>query len=156
MRAAELCRLEMSHVDVDRGTVFILEGKGRKDRMMPIGQRALGWIAKYMDDVRPDQLRELYEPVLFLSKHGKPLTRSGLSKIAHAKLKAAGFQGACHVFRHSCATAMLERGADVRYVQRLLGHGDLSTTETYTHVSIKKLKEIHTATHPAKLGKVEP
>ena len=152
MRAGELCRLDLCHVDADRGTVFIVEGKGKKDRTIPIGERALGWIAKYHDDVRPELLQSLYEPTLFLNRYGERLTPSGLAKIAVRHLRAAGFGGACHVFRHSCATLMLEGGADVRYVQQLLGHTDLSTTETYTHVSIVKLKEIHTATHPARSG----
>jgi integrase/recombinase XerD len=152
MRAGELCGLELSDVDADRGVVFIAEGKGKKDRFVPIGERALGWIDKYKSDVRPDQLDSLYEPALFLSRWSRPLTPKGLAKIASRYLRAAGFQGACHVFRHACATLMLERGADVRFVQQMLGHGDLSTTEIYTHVSIRKLKEIHRATHPAKIG----
>lgn len=153
MRAGELAHVELSHVDSDRGTVFIVEGKGRKDRLVPIGKRALRWLGKYMDDVRDDLLRELYEPAIFISRFGNRISRKGMSKIASRYLQAAGFNGSCHVFRHTCATLMLEGGADVRYIQMLLGHSNLSTTETYTHVSIKTLKKIHTATHPAKLGR---
>lgn len=154
MRAGEISRMELSHLDSERGTVFILQGKGKKDRLVPIGNRALRWIDKYLEDIRPDFLKQLYEPAVFLSSFGNPLTSQGMSAITSQYVNAAGFKGSCHVFRHTCATLMLERGADVRYVQQLLGHGNLSTTETYTHVSIRKLKQIHSATHPAKLERL--
>ena len=151
VRASELCRLELGHLDHDRGTVWIKQGKGRKDRIIPIGQRALLWVDKYLSDARDDQLSDIYEMALFLSKYGRGFTVSGLGKVTSRYVRAIGKPGSCHVFRHSMATHMLEGGADIRYVQQMLGHGDLRSTETYTHVSIRKLKEIHAATHPAKL-----
>uniref|UniRef100_UPI003CF8B7F2 tyrosine-type recombinase/integrase n=1 Tax=Massilia sp. TSP1-1-2 TaxID=2804649 RepID=UPI003CF8B7F2 len=147
-------------VDVERGTVLIRLGKGKKDRMVPVGARALAWIARYADEVRAEQVDDA--TALFLTRQGLRLTGKQLSCIVKkaidgAKLErvAAGgpLNSSCHLFRHACATHMLENGADIRYIQALLGHADLGTTEIYTRVAIMKLKQVHEATHPARLGR---
>ncbi|MFP4055132.1 MAG: tyrosine-type recombinase/integrase, partial [Phycisphaerae bacterium] len=140
-------------VAIDRGTVMIRQGKGHKDRMVPIGARALAWIERYMHEVRPRLMVEPRETTLFLSHLGEPFTPNRLTQLVRDYIDAAdiGKRGSCHLFRHTMATLMLENGADVRFIQAMLGHARLDTTQIYTQVSIRKLKEIHTATHPAKM-----
>jgi integrase/recombinase XerD len=156
MRRAEAANLSVYDVDINNGTVMIREGKGRKDRLIPIGERACAWIEKYREEVRPQYVREPDDGTLFLTEYGEPLHGNRLSDLTRKHLDAAGITkpGSCHLFRHTMATLMLENGADIRYIQSMLGHAMLSTTEIYTHVSIRKLKEIHAATHPAKMERV--
>jgi integrase/recombinase XerD len=151
VRRQELLNLAIGDLDRERGVMLIRCGKGKKDRMVPIGDRAVVWINKYLDALRPKLVAEPDEGDLFLSNYGERLTPKRLSQIAHDAIERAeiGKQGSCHLFRHTAATLMLEHGADIRYIQQLLGHADLSTTQIYTHVSIGKLKEVHTQTHPA-------
>lgn len=151
MRRMELANLSIYDVDLANGTVLIREGKGKKDRLIPIGERACTWIEKYREDVRPQYVTEPDDGTLFLTEYGEPLHNNRLSDLVRKYLDAAGVTkaGSCHLFRHTMATLMLENGADIRFIQSMLGHAQLSTTEIYTHVSIRKLKEIHTATHPA-------
>jgi integrase/recombinase XerD len=160
MRRAELVGLEVGDVDAERGTVLIRLGKGRKDRMVPIGARALAWIARYADEARAGLVDDADEAALFLTKQGRRLTGKQLSSIVKNAIDAAKLErvqlggplnSSCHLFRHACATHMLENGADIRFIQALLGHGDLGTTEIYTRVVITKLKQVHEVTHPARL-----
>jgi integrase/recombinase XerD len=150
MRRSELGGLCIYDVDMTRGTVMIREGKGNKDRVVPIGERAVGWINKYLADVRPKLLARDDEKTLFLTRDGVPVTVDHLSGIVKVYVDRAelGKTGACHMLRHSMATLMLENGADIRFIQAMLGHTNLTTTEIYTRVSVGKLKEIHNATHP--------
>ncbi len=151
LRRMELVTLALYDVDRERGTVRVRLGKGGKDRFVPIGERACAWIAKYQDDVRP-LLVVAEEEALFLTDYGERFERNRLGDLVKRCVQHAGItHGSCHLFRHACATHMLENGADIRYIQAILGHAELSTTQIYTQVSIVKLKEIHTATHPAKL-----
>jgi integrase/recombinase XerD len=151
MRRKELCSLLVYDVDAERGTVMIREGKGKKDRVVPIGERALAWVLKYQHDVRPSFVVDPDPAVLFLNELGEGLGPAWLSIMVRRYVKRAGITkpGSCHLFRHAVATLMLEGGADVRYVQEMLGHAKLDTTQIYTHVSIRALKAIHDATHPA-------
>jgi integrase/recombinase XerD len=151
LRRAELSRLLLFDVDATRGTVFVREGKGRKDRVVPIGERALAWVLKYIDEARPKLAGLRDEGVLFLGDAGEGLHVDYLSQRVRQYLEAAGLKkpGACHLFRHSMATAMLEGGADIRFVQEMLGHVSLETTQLYTRVTVEKLKAVHAATHPA-------
>ena len=153
MRRMELLHLHLNDIDVDRGTVMIRQGKGKKDRMIPIGERALEWIAKYRDDVRPELAAGSDDGSLFLSNLGEAFTPNRLTQLVRDHVNAAklGKTGACHLFRHTMATLMLENGADIRFIQAMLGHAELSTTQIYTQVSIRKLKDIHTATHPGRV-----
>jgi len=151
MRRAELVQLKCQSLDMERGTVFIREGKGRRDRVVPIGERALAWVRRYLSDVRPLWARESDEGFLFLNQNGEPIDAAYLTHLVHWYVEhaATGKLGSCHLFRHSMATLMMENGADIRFVQAMLGHVKLETTALYTQVSIGKLKEIHAATHPA-------
>jgi integrase/recombinase XerD len=156
MRRRELAQLRLPDVDATRGTLFVRQGKGKKDRVVPIGERALAWLEKYVHDVRPRHVLAPDDGTVFLTVQGGPLEAGHLSKVVKEYLTAAGIdkEGACHLFRHTAATLMLENGADIRFIQEMLGHAKLSTTQIYTRVSIAKLKEIHTATHPgAKLAR---
>jgi integrase/recombinase XerD len=152
MRRMELIELTLYSVDVERGTVMIRQGKGKKDRMVPIGTRALRWIQKYLDEVRPGLMMEPDEGVLFITSLGEAFCGSRMTQLVRNYVNAAdiGKRGSCHLFRHTMATLMLEGGADIRFIQAMLGHVRLDTTQIYTQVSIRKLKEIHSATHPAR------
>ena len=158
IRRMETIRLTPKDLDRERGMVMVRLGKGKKDRIVPIGDRALLWIDKYMQEVRPLHLvgHQADDP-LFLTEQGNPLTPNLLSKMVRQYVLASGVNknGACHLFRHAMATAMLENGADIRFVQEMLGHACMETTAIYTHVAATKLKEIHNATHPAKLKRVD-
>jgi integrase/recombinase XerD len=159
MRRGELVGLRIDDVDLREGTVFIRLGKGKKDRMVPIGERACAWIEKYLYTIRPNYLDEPEHGVLFLAKHGGPMDGKQLSGIVKKAIERADLErfkdthpnAACHLFRHACATHMLDNGADIRFIQAMLGHAALSSTERYTHVAIGKLQQIHAATHPARL-----
>jgi len=156
MRRAELVNLGIYDLDANRQTVTIRLGKGKKDRVVPIGDRALGWINKYLVEARSLLLHKQTSDVLFVSSYGEALSTGYLTHLVREYIAAAGTgkTGSCHLLRHTCATLMLENGADIRYVQVLLGHAQLKTTEIYTHVAITKLKEVHERTHPsARLGR---
>ncbi len=150
IRRRELTRLSVFDVDHGRGTLFVRQGKGRKDRVVPLGERALAWLAVISTrcasawSVDPENRR------LFLTRTGGEIPVDSLTELARRYVKRAGIDkpGACHAFRHAAATAMLENGADLRYIQALLGHSTVKTTEIYTHVSIEALKAVHAATHP--------
>jgi integrase/recombinase XerD len=156
MRRGELIGLTLSDLDAGRGTVLIREGKGKKDRVIPIGERAQEWVRKYVDESRPSlaALSPVDDGTLFLSSWGGPLSGNTVTMMVHRYVHDADVKkGACHLFRHTMATQMLEHGADVRFIQAMLGHEQLSTTQIYTKVSILKLKEVHTKTHPAEIGR---
>ncbi len=123
--------------------------------VVPIGQRALLWAERYRNEVRPELLANPNETAFYMGKDGQGISGPQLGDLVHQYIKAAdiGKQGSCHLFRHSMATAMLENGADIRFIQSMLGHAKLETTQIYTRVSIRKLQEIHEATHPAKLSR---
>jgi integrase/recombinase XerD len=155
IRRTELRRLTVFDVDTKKGTLLVREGKGRKDRLVPLGSRACAWVNKYLLDVRPELVTGNEDHTLFLTLQGQAFTDYALGDTIKGYIESAGIeaQGSCHLFRHACATHMLENGADTRYIQALLGHSDLSSTQIYTHVAIHKLKEIHAATHPARLDR---
>ncbi len=142
--------LSVDDVDFDRGTLTVRQGKGKKDRVVPIGERALAWIDKYLREARPGLACGGADRTLFLTQLGESIVPEYLTHRVRRYVEAAelGKRGSCHLFRHAMATLMLEHGADVRYVQEMLGHANLGTTQIYTHVSIRRLKEIHSATHP--------
>lgn len=156
LRRMELPHLALYDVDLMRRLVFVREGKGRKDRVVPIGERACAWLEKYITGARPELLAGDCE-ALFISDYGDAITPDYLAAKVKRYMQFAGLHkpGATHLFRHACATHMLENGADIRYIQEMLGHERLETTEIYTHVSIEKLQQIHAATHPAKLTRTK-
>lgn len=155
MRRLELANLKLYDLDTERGTLMIRQGKGKKDRVIPIGDRAAAWVEKYVQDGRTHLVVEPDDGTVFLSNAGEPFSLDHLSDLVRVHVDAAqiGKRGACHLFRHTMATLMLENGADIRYIQAMLGHADLKTTQIYTQVSIRHLKQIHSATHPAQLPK---
>jgi len=151
LRRMELLHLKLYDVDQKHGLVTVREGKGKRDRVVPIGERALAWLDMYLNTLRPEIVRQPDNGVIFLTSNGVPFTPNHLSWLARQYVTSAGIgkAGACHIFRHTMATLMLEGGADIRYIQAMLGHVRLDTTQIYTHVSIRTLKQIHTTTHPA-------
>jgi len=151
LRRCEIVQLKIYDVDVLNGTLMVREGKGRKDRMVPLGERAGSWINKYLESVRPTLVIEPDEGWLFLHEYGEAFKKNRLSDLVRKYIDQSGVakSGACHIFRHTMATLMLDNGADIRHIQAILGHSQLSTTEIYTHVSIQKLKAVHALTHPA-------
>jgi integrase/recombinase XerD len=150
VRRSELVRLCLYDVDFSRGTVFVREGKGRKDRVVPAGERTLAWLTKYLREVRPRLACGRDRGELFLNETGAALSADRVGAMVRRCLEHAGLhkRGSCHLLRHTMATLMLEGGADVRYVQEMLGHSNLETTAIYTRVTIAKLKQVHDATHP--------
>ena len=151
MRRMEVANLKLYDLDAERGTVMIRQGKGKKDRHIPIGERALAWIGKYIREARPGLLAASEDGTVFLTDAGLPFHRKQLTSLVRSYLRKSkiGKMGGCHLFRHTVATLMLENGADIRVIQELLGHAKLSTTELYTRVSINLLKQVYAATHPA-------
>ena len=156
IRRMELINLKIQDIDVERGTIMIRQGKGRVDRMIPIGERALLWVDKYFDDSRTNLVTNADDGTVFLSRTGQQIGAGRLTGLVKKVIKDSGIkkQGSCHLFRHTMATLMLEHGASIRYIQAMLGHVKLDTTQIYTQVSIKKLKEVHTLTHPARAHKI--
>jgi len=150
IRRAEVIHLKLYDLDAERGTLLIRQGKGKKDRFVPIGERAIAWVQKYIREMRPQLVTEPDLGTMFLTGAGEEISADHLTLTIGGYVQKAnlGKTGACHLFRHTMATLMLEGGADVRYIQQMLGHAELSTTEIYTHVSIRALKQVHTATHP--------
>ena len=157
IRRMELINLQLCDIDSERGVLTVRLGKGQKDRVVPIGARALAWTAKYTGEVRPKLLTDETQTSLYLTKFGLPFSASSLSQLVSQYVNQAvtGKAGSCHLFRHTMATLMMENGADIRYIQAMLGHAKLDTTQIYTQVSIRKLKQVHDNTHPAKLKRGE-
>jgi integrase/recombinase XerD len=153
IRRFELTGLKLFDVDVERGALMVRQGKGSKDRLVPLGDRACAWVDKYLREVRPDLATGADDYRLFLDDDGRGFEPERVGDLVRRQLTAAGIEhpGSCHLFRVACATHMLENGADIRFIQSLLGHAKLDTTQIYTLVSLAKLKEVHSATHPARL-----
>lgn len=151
IRRMEVIHLAITDVDAERGTVTVRQGKGKKDRMVPIGEQATRWVEKYVEEARPKLVMSPDEGVLFLTQDGEAMRPDYLTQLARGYVRGAeiGKTGACHLFRHTCATLMHEGGADIRVVQEMLGHAELSTTEIYTRVAIRRLKLVHSLTHPS-------
>jgi integrase/recombinase XerD len=151
LRRMELINLKAQDLDFSRKTVFVREGKNRKDRLLPVSDRALHWNKRYLEEVRPGLLWASTDPGFFyLTREGERFNECWISRMVAKYIDRAhiGKHGACHMFRHALATAMLENGADLRYVQAMLGHESPNTTQFYTHVAIRTLQAIHQATHP--------
>jgi len=149
MRRGELLGLRLTDLNPETGVIMIRLGKGKKDRVLPIGERALAWLRKYITDARPQLVVEPDDGAIFLAYNGTPLIDGSLGEVVRNLIldSKVGKRGSCHLFRHTMATHMLEGGADIRFIQQMLGHAQLTTTEIYTQVSIRKLREI-LATHP--------
>jgi integrase/recombinase XerD len=149
LRASELVHLKLLDVNLEAGFVKTL-GKGSKERMVPFGEMALKALKTYLSDGRKALLKSGHPPYLFLNFRGKPLSRQGFWKIIRNHGTMAGIKKKIkpHGLRHSFASHLLEAGADLRSVQVMLGHADITTTQIYTHVTKKRLKELHETCHP--------
>lgn len=155
IRRLEAASLALYDIDRERKTLTIRLGKGKKDRVVPIGQRALDWLSVYLVNVRPQLVVNQNEKALFMAMDGLAgLTPNGITNLTSKYIKQSGIakRGSCHLFRHAMATQMLENGADLRWIQAMLGHASVESTQIYTQVSIRTLQAVHEATHPAQSG----
>jgi integrase/recombinase XerD len=144
LRVSELTGLNVADLSLDAGRVLV-RGKGDKERIVPLGRAAVDAIEKYLKQGRPElQKRGRAAGKLFLSARGEPLTRQWIWRL----VKSTDGHASPHMLRHSCATHMVERGADLRTVQTLLGHADIATTQVYTHLALGRLKAVHRRHHP--------
>jgi len=151
IRRSELCHLKLKDISITRKTLYVRQGKGNKDRLLPIGESALAWLQHYMNQARHKYVTDIHEETLFLNDYGDGFRDNKLGDKVKRFMKNAGIDvlGSCHLLRHAMATHMLENGAELRYIQAMLGHANVSTTQIYTHVSIRKLQEVHKQTHPS-------
>lgn len=150
MRVSELITLTRQQLLAEEGLIRI-RGKGSKERIVPIGRVALDWIHRYLTEIRPGLTkRRLAHDILFLNRRGSPLSRMSVWNILKDTVRQTAMTKNIypHILRHSCATHLLEAGADLRAVQEMLGHADISTTQIYTHIDRTYLKQIHTQYHP--------
>jgi integrase/recombinase XerD len=148
LRASELCELKLRDLNTAVGVVRVL-GKGAKERIVPVGKAALAAIERYLSECRPNLVRGT-DDHLFLSRTGKPLERVALWMLVekHARISGIMREVSPHTLRHCFATHLISGGADLRIVQELLGHSDISTTQIYTHVDQDRLKAVHRKFHP--------
>ena len=149
LRVSELIELRMLQVNLRQGVVRTL-GKGNKERLVPMGETAVHWLENYLQDGRPDLLKGRESEHLFLTQRGASMSRQAFWYVIKRHAQHAGIHKALspHTLRHSFATHLLNHGADLRVVQMLLGHSDLSTTQIYTHVARERLKGLHAQHHP--------
>jgi integrase/recombinase XerD len=149
LRVSELIGLRVDDLDMQVGIVTCF-GKGSKERLVPLGEIALSWVRRYLAEVRPVMAGPRSRSVLFLSRRGGHLSRMGLWGIVRRHAVTAGVERVLtpHVMRHSFATHLLEGGADLRAVQAMLGHADISTTQIYTHVTRERLRQVYDRFHP--------
>lgn len=149
LRVSELVSLDLSRLNLRQGLVRIV-GKGNKERLVPLGEEALGWVQRYLSEARPTLLKGNASDVVFPSQRGQQMTRQTFWHRLKQIAVNAGVQKSLspHTLRHAFATHLLNHGADLRVVQLLLGHSDLTTTQIYTHVARQRLKDLHASHHP--------
>jgi len=149
LRVSELIQLKLENLNPQAGFIIVI-GKGSKERVVPVGEEALAWINKYFINARVQLLNGLASTLLFVNRHGGALSRQGFWKIIRRYCLQAGIAKKIspHTLRHSFATHLLEGGADLRSIQMMLGHADISTTQVYTHIASSSLKRLHERYHP--------
>ncbi len=149
LRISELCNARLENLELDDGWIRVT-GKGNKTRIVPVGSQARAAIARYLADERPNLVNRRSGAEIFLSHRGRKLTRARVWQLIKSYASLAGIETRVypHLLRHSFATHLLSNGADLRIIQELLGHADISTTEIYTHVDQRRLKSVHKNFHP--------
>ncbi len=149
LRVSELVTMQVAQLSQDMGVVRVV-GKGSKERLVPVGEEALIWIRRYMDNARPEILAGRQVDALFVTSRGASMTRQAFWYLVRRHADQAGIRKGIspHTLRHAFATHLLNHGADLRVVQMLLGHADISTTQIYTHVARERLKQLHAKHHP--------
>lgn len=147
LRVSELTGARLEDLKLDLGYMLV-RGKGDKERIVPLGAEAIHALRGYLAEARPALCKGKTSPLLFVARGAKRITRERVWQIAHAAGQGTGRGASPHMLRHSCATHMVERGADLRTVQTILGHADISTTQIYTHVALDRLKNVYAQHHP--------
>ena len=147
LRVSEIVGVKLEDLKLDLGYVLV-RGKGDKERIVPLGKSAQESLATYMKSARPVLAKGRSSPLLFLGRNARKLTRQRIWQMVQAASASMGRHASPHMLRHSCATHMVENGADLRTVQTILGHSDISTTQVYTHVALDRLKSVYQKHHP--------
>lgn len=149
LRVSELVGLKLTALSLDDG-VLRVTGKGNKDRLVPLGEEAVAWLRTYLRDARPRLMAGRLCDAVFVTARGAGMTRQGFWYLLRRRARAAGIERPLtpHTLRHAFATHLLNHGADLRVVQMLLGHSDITTTQIYTHIARERLKSLHAAHHP--------
>ena len=147
LRVSEIIGVKLEDLKLDLGYVLV-RGKGDKERIVPLGRSAQDAVAEYLKHARPVLAKAKGSPLLFLGRGAHKLTRQRVWQMVGAASLAAGRHASPHMLRHSCATHMVENGADLRTVQTILGHADISTTQVYTHLALDRLKSVYQKHHP--------
>ncbi len=147
LRVSEITSLKLEDVKLEMGYVLV-RGKGDKERIVPVGRSAQESLTRYFRDARPKLAAGKSSPFLFIARGAKKLTRQRVWQMVGIASSSAGRHAGPHMLRHSCATHMVENGADLRTVQTILGHADISTTQIYTHVALDRLKSVYAKHHP--------
>jgi integrase/recombinase XerD len=147
LRVSELVSLKLDDIHLDAGFLRVL-GKGSKERIVPVNTRAIEKLKMYINKQRPEILKKKFSSYLFITGRGKPMTRQRFWQTIKALGRRSGIELSPHMLRHSFATHLLEGGADLRSVQKMLGHSDISTTQIYTKVTTDRIKKVYTKHHP--------
>jgi integrase/recombinase XerD len=147
LRVSEITSVKLEDLKLDMGYLLV-RGKGDKERIVPLGRSAQQALAEYLKEARPQLAKGRSSPLLFLARGAHKLTRQRVWQLVGAASEASGRHASPHMLRHSCATHMVENGADLRTVQTILGHADISTTQVYTHVALDRLKSVYQKHHP--------
>lgn len=150
LRVSELTALKIFHLALKEGFLRVIEGKGAKERIVPLGEEALYWLERYLLEARPELLKGRLDDAVFITRLGSAMSRQAFWQLVKKYAKQQDIQVPLspHVLRHAFATHLLNHGADLRVVQMLLGHADISTTQIYTHVARERLKTLHQKHHP--------
>ncbi len=147
LRVSEITGVKLEDLKLDLGYLLV-RGKGDKERIVPLGKGAQDALIFYIKDARPVLAKGTSSPLLFVGRRGRRLTRQRVWQMVRAASAGAGRNASPHMLRHSCATHMVENGADLRTVQTILGHADISTTQVYTHLALDRLKGVYQKHHP--------
>jgi len=151
IRRIELVNINIRDIEFKRQILTVREGKNKNDRNVPIARRALDWVERYLKEMRPKHASLASGEVLFLTEAGQRMKSHKVTDMVTKCVNRSGIdkKGACHILRHATATEMLRHGADIREVQEMLGHSDISSTQIYAHVTINDLNRVYYETHPA-------